>query len=73
MRTGRADPLTLTVEQAAEQLGISRTLAYQLAKANRLPAPVFRLGRRLVVSRLASERVLAGELGGPGDPNGGAA
>lgn len=61
MRAEQAEPLTMTVEEAAARLGISRTLAYELAKANRLPAPVLRLGRRLVVSRLALERVLAGE------------
>ena len=52
---------TLTIEEAAGKLGISRKHAYELAAADRLPVPVIRLGRRLVVSRLALERVLAGE------------
>ena len=54
-------PATMTVEEAASALGISRSLAYELAKADRLPAPVIRLGRRLVVSREGLERALARE------------
>ncbi len=65
MQRDHPKPQTLTVEEAAERLGISRTLAYELAKADRLPAPVFRLGRRLVVSRLALERVLRGGVERP--------
>lgn len=63
----RTEPLTetVTVKAAAARLGISRTLAYELAKADRLPAPVLRLGRRLVVSRLGLERALRGEPGQP--------
>lgn len=61
MRADGTESLTLTVEEAATRLGISRTLAYELANADRLPAPVLRLGRRLVISRLALERVLDGE------------
>ena len=50
--------LTLTIQEAAARLGISRKHAYELAAADRLPVPTIRLGRRLVVSRLALERVL---------------
>lgn len=49
--------LTLTVEEAAELLGISRALAYNLAKRGDLPC--VRLGRRLIVPREALERLLA--------------
>ena len=59
MRTDQTAPRTLTVEQAAKVLGIGRTLAYELAKADRLPVPVIRLGRRMVVARAALDRVLA--------------
>ena len=55
----RSDPATLTVVQAAQRLGISRTLAYELARRDELPVRVIRLGRRVVVSRLALERILA--------------
>ena len=52
---------TFTIDEAAEVLGISRKHAYELAAADRLPVPVIRLGRRMVVGRLALERALAGE------------
>ena len=48
--------LGLTVVEAAKLLGISRSLAYQLAERGELPA--VRLGRRLVVPRRALERLL---------------
>lgn len=40
---------TCSVEQAAQVLGIGRTLAYQLARQGELPG-VLRLGRQLRVS-----------------------
>ncbi len=40
-------PLTLTVEEAGELLGISRQSAYRAASAGQLP--VIRIGRRLIV------------------------
>ena len=55
------EPRTLTIEQAARQLGISRTLAYELAAADKLPVATIRLGRRMVVSRAALDRLLAAE------------
>ncbi len=55
------DRLTLTIEEAAVRLGISRKHAYELAATDRLPVPTIRLGRRVVVSRLALGRVLASE------------
>jgi len=47
---------TIGVTEAAKQLGISRGLAYRLANESRLP--VLRLGKRLVVPKLALERML---------------
>jgi excisionase family DNA binding protein len=44
------DPLVLTVTEAAELLGISRSLAYEAARSGELPG-VIRIGRRVVVSR----------------------
>ncbi|MHB1445425.1 MAG: helix-turn-helix domain-containing protein [Acidimicrobiales bacterium] len=41
------EALTVSVEEAARILGISRALAYELARRRELP--VLRLGRRLVV------------------------
>lgn len=40
-------PLTLTVEQAAKVLGISRSTAYELVHTGDIPS--LRLGRRIVV------------------------
>lgn len=42
-------PLTYTIEQAAELLGVSRGLAYEAARRGQLPT--IRLGRRLLVPR----------------------
>lgn len=42
--------VTMSVEEAARQLGIGRTLAYELAKRGELPG-VLRLGRRFVVTK----------------------
>lgn len=43
--------LVVSVTEAADLLGISRGLAYELARAGELPS--LRLGRRLVVPRAA--------------------
>jgi excisionase family DNA binding protein len=51
--------LTLTVTQAANALGLSRGLAYQLAKEGKLPT--IRFGRRLVVPRKALDALLSGK------------
>ena len=42
-------PLTLSVEEAAQLLGVSRGLAYEAARRGELPT--IRLGRRLLVPR----------------------
>lgn len=44
------ETLTLTIPQVAEILGISRGLAYQLARSGQLP--VLRLGNRMLMSRI---------------------
>jgi excisionase family DNA binding protein len=49
---------TATIEEVAETFGIARSTAYLLAKENRLPIPVIRLGRRMVVARAALDRIL---------------
>ena len=55
-----ADALTMTIPEVAKALSISRGLAYDLARQDRLPVKVIRLGeRRMVVSRAALEEVLA--------------
>jgi predicted DNA-binding transcriptional regulator AlpA len=49
---------TLNIETTAKMLGISRAVAYELARRDQLPVPVIRLGRRMVVSKRALEGVL---------------
>ncbi len=51
-----AHPLTLSVEEAAQLLGISRTLAYELVRRGDLPR--LRLGRRVVVPRQALQDLI---------------
>jgi excisionase family DNA binding protein len=53
-------PRTLTVEQAARELGIGRTLAFEMARTGRLP--VIRFGRRVLIPRAALDRMLAGDI-----------
>lgn len=50
--------LTLSVEEAAHLLGISRALAYELVRRGDLPR--LQLGRRIVVPRRALEELVAG-------------
>ena len=50
------DRLTVTVSQAARILGISRGLAYQMAREGKIPT--LRFGKRIVVPRKAIERLL---------------
>lgn len=55
------EKLTYSVPEAAEALGIGRNLAYELAKRGKLPG-LIRLGeKRVVVSKLAIDRLLQGE------------
>ena len=50
------DRWTVTVEEAAQMLGISRSSAYECVHRGELRA--LRLGRRLVVPRVALEELL---------------
>lgn len=54
-------PKTLTVREAARQLGVATSFLYRLVQRGEAPFPVLRLGRRVVVSRVALERYLAGD------------
>jgi excisionase family DNA binding protein len=54
----RVERVTITVEEAARQLGISRGSAYAAARRGELPA--IRLNRRIVVPRVAFQRWLEG-------------
>jgi len=50
--------LTLSVDEAAQVLGISRTTAYECVRTGELRA--VRLGRRLVIPKAAIADLLAG-------------
>ena len=52
------ESMTLTVEQAAHRLGISRGLAYLAVHRGELP--IIRIGKRLLIPRIALERMLDG-------------
>ena len=52
--------LCITVTEAAAMLGISRNFAYELVKQKKLP--VIQFGKRLLIPRVALERML--ERGG---------
>ncbi len=56
--------MTLSVEEAAGVLGISRALAYELVRRGELPR--LRLGRRVVVPRRALEELVASAFEGAG-------
>lgn len=61
--SGRVERLTYSVEEAAEMLGIGKSLAYELARHDKLPG-ARRLGMgkrgRIVVVRKVFEDFLAG-------------
>jgi len=60
-RMDNSERLTLTIPEFAKATGCSRNLAYSLARQDKLPVPVIRLGpKRMVVSRMAVERLLSG-------------
>ena len=50
------EKLTFTVEEAGKLLGISRALAYEMARQGKLPT--LRFGKRLVVPRKAVQDML---------------
>ena len=53
------DSLTMSIPEVARALGISRGLAYELAKRDQLPVKVIHVGeKRMVVPRRAVEDLL---------------
>jgi excisionase family DNA binding protein len=59
--TPRMQRRTYTIEEVAAQLGLARNSAYVAARANELPVPTIRIGRRMFVSKVALDRFLEGE------------
>ena len=61
MTTTAEEARAVTVEQAAQMLGVSRGTAYALARAGDLPGAI-RLGGRIVVSRRKLLEAIDGPL-----------
>lgn len=49
----------MTLEELRHRLGISASVAYELANRNDLPIPTIRVGRRFLFSRRAYDRLLS--------------
>ncbi len=64
--TGGADRAVLSVAEAAQVLGISRSHAYELVARGELPS--LRLGRRVLIPSMALERIVAPKPGEPTCP-----
>jgi excisionase family DNA binding protein len=54
----RTQRRTLTVEEAAKELGISKASAYEAARTGELPT--IKIGKRILVPVVALERMLQG-------------
>ena len=63
---GTSETKTLTVEEAARELGIGRGSADEAVRRGEIP--VVRIGRRLLVPRVALDRLLAESLSRPSEP-----
>ena len=63
------NPRTITVEQAAELLGIGRNTAYEAVREGRFPVRIIRVGRRYLVPVDPLERLLNG-IDGDGEGTG---
>lgn len=61
-----AEPLTMTMSEAAQVLGVSRNALYDVARSGQIApgVPVLRIGRRLVVPRDRLIAFATGELTG---------
>lgn len=55
------DRRTISIEEAARQLGIGRNSAYEAAARGEIPT--IRIGKRILVPRAAFERMLEGAPG----------
>lgn len=60
-----SDRTFLTLAEFASMIGIGSTVAYELAQQNKLPIPVFRIGRQYRVSRIAYEAMLTAKHQSP--------
>jgi excisionase family DNA binding protein len=66
-------PLTLTVAEAARQLGVTDETIYRLVAREQAPFKTIRIGRRLLISRRSFEAFLGDDRRVTGCAQGGAA
>ncbi len=59
MKKSHQSAETMTVDEAAKQLGIGRNQAYEAAKNGQIPC--MRIGRRFLILRQPLQRLLNGE------------
>ncbi len=52
---------TFTLQELARRMGISLTVAYELARRDDLPVPIIRVGRRYLFSERAYEALMNGQ------------
>jgi predicted DNA-binding transcriptional regulator AlpA len=55
-----SERLTIPIKSAAAMLGISKNLAYRLARERKLPGVIFLGSKRMVVSAAAIRQLLEG-------------
>ena len=55
----KTEPVTMSVPEAGRRLGIGRNSAYDAAARGQIPT--IKIGRRILVPRVAFERMLNGE------------
>ena len=58
--TGHDERKTLTITEVAKALGIGRNQAYEAARRKEIPT--ITIGKRILVPRIAFEKMLNGEL-----------
>lgn len=56
--TNTREPDVMTLEEMAQRMGRSYHVVYELARADKLPVPVIRVGRRYLFSRKAYQAVM---------------
>ncbi len=54
--------LTLTIAEAAQHLGVGRNQAYEAARTGQIPT--IKIGKRLLVPKVAFQRMLEGKAAG---------
>jgi excisionase family DNA binding protein len=55
------DRATYTVPEAASLIGVDKLTLYAAIRNGNSPVPVITVGRRLLISKVALDRLLAGE------------